>query len=312
MHWRWIRFRQALGRKLHWPSRLAHAPVPLDTPTYDGSGQVTHPDVLDFGSPWQGHRFWMVTTPYPFLDDTLENPSILVSQDGISWQPPVGLTNPLVEAPSTGFHADPDMIWHRQSGELWLYYLHTIRHDRQYLMRLRSADGIHWGEPETILELPYQTIRSPALLQQGDEIWIWTVNMRDGPKLEFRRSHDGVAWQEVEPVVLELPGYNPSHIDLIREGTAGPWHMVMQAEPKRGGPNVLFWLVSEDPHHWRGGRRPLLSPHDAPLWAAQTLYRSSMTLHRDEPFARLWYAGRSPANENRIAYREVPRSLLHG
>ncbi|MEG3638127.1 hypothetical protein [Magnetococcus sp. PR-3] len=307
MHWRLQQLWNRVSRRMHLPSALPHMAQPILTPTYDGSGQVTHPDVLDFVTPWQGYRFWMVTTPYPFLDDQVENPSVLVSHNGEQWQPPPGLRNPLVQTPKQGFHADPDWFYHPQKQQLWLYYLHTERGDQQGLMHMRSQNGVEWSTAERILTLPYQTIRSPAFLFHKDEIWMWSVNISDGRRLEWWRSTDGIHWQDPEPVALTLPGYTPSHVDVVWDAQTNHFFMVIQADPLGGGPNRLFLLRSTDPKRWKCGRRPLLSPFDAPPWAEQTLYRSSFTMANGEDDVHLWYSGRSGRHENRISHQIIAR-----
>src|SRR5256885_11351623 len=58
-------------------------PGRLVIPTYDGSNQATHPDVLlerdDSGAP----HLTMAMTPYPYSDEHFENPCLLVSGDGM-------------------------------------------------------------------------------------------------------------------------------------------------------------------------------------------------------------------------------------
>ncbi len=43
-----------------------NAPEPLSTPTYDGSGQCVHPDVLAVGGRFYGARYVMAVEPYAF------------------------------------------------------------------------------------------------------------------------------------------------------------------------------------------------------------------------------------------------------
>src|ERR1700750_1662651 len=52
-------------------------PAVMSGPTYDGSGQAVHPDIVAFDAPWHGARYWMTMTPYPKSNQHLENPSIL-------------------------------------------------------------------------------------------------------------------------------------------------------------------------------------------------------------------------------------------
>src|SRR5690349_18991569 len=43
-------------------------PTVMTVPTYDGSGQAVHPDVVAFDSDWHGAKYWMTMTPYPKSD----------------------------------------------------------------------------------------------------------------------------------------------------------------------------------------------------------------------------------------------------
>lgn len=278
-------------------SRLRHAPHPLPMPTPDGSGQLTHPDVVFFDQPWRGHHYWLAFTPYPFMDERQENPCILVSDDGLHWALPQGGKNPLVTTPVQGFHADPDLLYHPLQDQVWLYYLHTVRNQRQWLKRLCSADGRHWSAPEVILELPYQEIRSPALAWKEGRLWLWSVNMSGGRHLELRHSPDGVQWSPPRRVVCPMAGHTPSHLDVLTLPT-GEWGMVVQATPQAGGPNPLFWRTSNDGLTWQGPQRPLLAAEDGPPWSTQTLYRASAA-----PLAGgygLWYGGRAPGGVNHV------------
>ena len=63
-----------------WESRTLGNP--LNIPKYDASG-VVHPDVMYFPSGKDGYKYWMAYTPYP--PQSKENPSIIRSNDGITW-----------------------------------------------------------------------------------------------------------------------------------------------------------------------------------------------------------------------------------
>ena len=78
---------------------LTNASTPQTTPTYDGSGQVVHPGIVYFPGGWNGYQYWLVVTPYPGGNAAFENPSILVSQDGVTWIQPPGITNPIAGPP---------------------------------------------------------------------------------------------------------------------------------------------------------------------------------------------------------------------
>ena len=85
---------------------------PLSIPRYTASG-VVHPDVLYFPEGKDGYRYWMAYTPYP--PQSMENPSIVRSNDGISWTDN-GLTNPVIPQGASGSwngleNPDPDFIY---------------------------------------------------------------------------------------------------------------------------------------------------------------------------------------------------------
>ena len=157
-----------------------HEPVQMNLPTYDGSGQTTHPDVVyvpgGFGT--GNWSYWMVATPYTFDNYAVENPSLYVSNDGTHWVVPNGVTNPIVPVSDNSyFNADPDMLYYQ--GQLWLFYKQNSMDPFVYRVNLtRSSDGIHWSMPVTVLKTDRteplgDTITSPAISvnEQGFTMW---------------------------------------------------------------------------------------------------------------------------------------------
>ena len=69
---------------------------PLDIKTFDGSGSLTHPSILFFENGYNKYRFWMVFTPYDNNNVQLENPCIVVSNDGIHFEKLKGSNDPLL------------------------------------------------------------------------------------------------------------------------------------------------------------------------------------------------------------------------
>jgi len=99
------------------PVPLANAPNPLVTPTYDGSGQSIEPDVTFIAPPWHGFNYWMAFSPYPNGNERDENPSILASNDGVNWQVPPGLHNPLALPSSTDLYLDDASIFYDSASD---------------------------------------------------------------------------------------------------------------------------------------------------------------------------------------------------
>ena len=116
----------------------------MEVPTYDGSGQFVHPDVVRFDKFWHGWKYWMAFTPYPDSNSRFENPSIAVSNNGKFWMAPRGVTNPLAKSNSlTGSYlSDPDILYNAASDELWLYYRDTVQGGKDTIFLIRSSDGV--------------------------------------------------------------------------------------------------------------------------------------------------------------------------
>lgn len=141
----------------------------LTTPTYDGSGEATHPSVLDMGvGGWNGYRYWMAMTPYPNADNTKEQPSILVSADGNTWSVPAGGTNPIDPA----FNQDSDTDLYYEAGTLYCIY----RRRNQDVVLSSTTDGINWSVPVLLFTGAASAITSPSLLKIGSQYVIWSVN----------------------------------------------------------------------------------------------------------------------------------------
>ena len=121
----------------------------LDIPTYDGSGQAVHPSLLVQADKTTGGnlvaggpQFVLSFTPYTDTDDRVENPSIVVSGDGLNFREEKPGLNPLVPAPERDHNDDPDLFY--SNGKYGILYLETMRPEKQSLILLESTDRIHW------------------------------------------------------------------------------------------------------------------------------------------------------------------------
>lgn len=118
------------------PNLFANKPFPnakhhLVTPTYEFSGQAMHPSVIDFKiefglDNWGGYRYWLAFTPYPNSEYLFENPGLLVSQDGIHWDVPPGIHNPVAPKPISfvldNYNSDPELVFDPDDNALLLYW----------------------------------------------------------------------------------------------------------------------------------------------------------------------------------------------
>ncbi|MDD4289905.1 MAG: DUF2341 domain-containing protein [Patescibacteria group bacterium] len=105
------------SRMAYESQALSGAETYQTIPTYEDSGQAIHPDIVYFDEPWNGYSYWMVMTPYPNGNPDYENPSIVVSNDGVSWVTPDGPTNPIDSQPG-GYNSDPDIVYDEETDNL--------------------------------------------------------------------------------------------------------------------------------------------------------------------------------------------------
>ena len=169
----------------------------LDIPTYDGSGQAVHPSLLvqDYNP-----RFVLAFTPYTDTDDRVENPSIVVSDDGIHFREEVQGLNPLATAPEKDHNDDPDLFLY--NGKYGILYLETMRPEKQTLYLLGSQDRIHWEKrilhQENLADGSGCFMLSPKYLEKDGLSWLFYVN-RDaagGYRIEYVTGKDIYSFED--------------------------------------------------------------------------------------------------------------------
>ncbi|EAC5524673.1 DUF2479 domain-containing protein, partial [Listeria monocytogenes] len=171
----------------------ANADIPIVIPTYDGNNQTTHPKVLYFETPWNGYKYWMAHTPYANSNDRLENPSLCVSNDGITWAEPNGLVNPLDKPIDTTIShmSDNDLLMRGNVMEIW--YRETIRNGGgDIIYRKTSTNGLTWSDREIV----FQTgaggqILSPSTLYEDGKYKMWYVSNFE---IHYMESTNGIEW----------------------------------------------------------------------------------------------------------------------
>ncbi len=270
--------------------------VPL--PTYDGSGQLVHPDVAVFPGGFAGHEFWLAATPYPNGNANLENPSIF-TDDARRWIVPPDLTNPLVAPPPSPAHnSDPDLVFDPLTNRLRLYYRLTMNDTDAILMR-STTDGAHWSDPVPVASAKGIAIVSPAVVRTpGGTFVMWSVNAVQGgclarsTVLERRTSLDGVHWTNPSPVHITQQGYVLWHLDVQYIPSKKEYWALIAAYPVAAGcaADDLFFARSQDGVTWQTYPTPLVSRTDYPAYA-NAVYRSTFNYDADNDAVRLWLSG---------------------
>ena len=296
-----------------------NVPAYLVTPTEDGSGSTVHPSVVDMGpNGWHGWRFWMAVTGYYMSNDDYENPHILVSQDGVDWQVPAGLVNPVYKVTGSAFHSDTDLVYDADTDRMWLFFRRLIlgpsfEEHRQQLYHSSSSDGVTWPASATVLNWtrPYGDgqVLSPAIVRRGPGDWwlfgyyhasremvIYRATAPDGP-------WTGPTWAAGRANA----GGNPWHLDVIYDD--GVFRAICDLGPKYlGGADGLVAGSSRDGLNWTWANTQLMALSAAPAWDSGELYRTTFTRHENGTHYRVWYSANGP-DSWRTAYTELPRSL---
>ncbi|MBK8046687.1 MAG: DUF2341 domain-containing protein [Anaerolineales bacterium] len=277
---------------------LANGSTWQQTPTYDGSGQVVNPDIAYFPNGWKGYRYWLTLEPYPASQDSYENPSVLVSNDGASWAPPPGITNPIA-LPTTSYLADADIIYDETSDQLWMYYPHQQVNDQTLMVRKTASDGINWGgqyDEPVIFSAPDFELLSPAVVKVGATYKMWSVNSGsvgcDGQAnvVQLRTSSDGINWSAPSAVNLTISGVIPWHIDVIYVPSKAQYWAVMPGyAPGSNCVNTeLYFATSPDGVNWTTYPAPAL--RKGANWDSGQIYRATLLYDDATDRLRIWYS----------------------
>lgn len=300
----------------------------LQVPTYEGSGQLVHPQVLFFEDGFAGFYYLMTFTPYPFFDASHENPSIVGSQDGINWVVPDGLTNPVVGAPEDvargGHFSDPVMVINGDMLELW-WRRSVVRvwedgrfeqdglHNRIY--RKTTTDLINWTEREIIFDSPYGANHyvSPAVFRDENGLYrVWYVNY----DLRFYviESYDLLEWTQREEIFLTLGEWGLWHheINFVNGRFEGLFTSLERAgEPDWTPvekPHRLFHVYSDDGLTFSVGSQILIE-QISPELQGMTIHKSSFVL-RDGIY-QMYFAMYDQSRHWHTFYFEIAEENLY-
>ena len=287
------------------PPENANAARPLDIRTYDGYHQPCHPKVLYFEEGWNGYRYWMAYTPYPYCEDSFENPCLAVSQDGYEWFAPEGVSNPVTGIPPTfensAHYSDPHLLMNGGEMELWFRYNPSygdgVNADSNegIILRIRSADGIHWTEPEQLYQsrADRDPVLSPVVMLEDGVYTMWYAK-RDGC-LYRTCSRDAKTWTEPEKTDLAVAGGRIWHQDMIQTDLG--YEIVFCARPSGARSNLhdlaLYYAASADGVHFTDPVLIISPQKGTENYDNASIYRASIL--KIDGFYRVYYSSMSEA-----------------
>jgi hypothetical protein len=248
------------------------AHMPLEIPVYDANPSVGHPDVVYVPGGWNGYAYWMAFTPFP--SSLRENPSIVASNDGVNWEVPPGLTNPiasLADAVAAGYDywADTEMVL--DGSTMVLYFKGTKTAVSNHYLRTTSTDGVTWSTPTVVIT---DAGVSPAVIIEPDGTYTM-IELKDN--IARRTSTDGITWTAATlgtRPTLPSP-FGIWHLDATRD-SQGTYHALITASVPTGtAPYRLFYWTSTNGLTWTGDTSPSV-PLSGSRFDAQGHYRSAI------------------------------------
>ena len=236
--------------------------VELNIPTHEGSGQACHPSVVHIPEGWNGYKYWMAMTPYPFSAEEHEDPDIIASHDGTTWEVPEGLTNPLDDQSGRPNAHNSDTYLDLGADGVMRVIWRTVdrpNNNHNYFYMRTSTDGVTWT-PKQIIYDTSGTEVSPTITWTGTA---WRMYYCRSGILYYRETAnlDTPAWSNYETCATELPpgpGRSWWHMDIQYAG--GAWWCLMQ-DRKVGSTlhgDIYLWR-SQDGRHWDNSPMPLIS-----------------------------------------------------
>jgi len=334
---RWLTFLAALAALAACDADLPVSPRPqtapsadplrLALPTYDGSGEAVHPDLLHFPEGWRGWEYWMAVTPYPRGNARYENPSLLVSHDGETWTVPPGLANPVVPETSAGYNSDPDLVYDAAGDRLVLVY-REVAGGFNVIRSVASADGVAWGAASTLFRVPNHHAISPALATVDPaRPTAWYVDagtvgcatqssavkvrVADAPAALTPAAPEA-GWSGGRAAAPRPPRFGPLHLDGGLPPARTEYWAIFPAFPvgRSCGEGDLYLARSTDGVRWTTYPTPFLTTGVAD-WTRASLYRATALLDLESDRLDVWFSARSADGRwgvGLVAY-EVPELL---
>lgn len=217
----------------------------LYLPTAYGNNDLIHPSVVYVPDEIGGFKYWLAGTPYYKGDARMENPHIYASNDGVSWEEPTGLTNPIDEKPGAPadkdhYNSDTHLIFNPEKNRLECFYRESNKQSSpQASIKMRySTDGVSWSEEANIFD--HKIVLSPAIVLENGTYKMWFVDIDYSVK--YTESVGGLtSWSE--PKLVNTPykekGIYSWHLD-VQKNENGTYGMLISSFKHKGDKRPNF------------------------------------------------------------------------
>lgn len=291
-----------------WSAAPAH--IPMTVPTPDGTGQATHPSVVDVPGGWNGHRYWMAYTPYTYADDATEDPCVAWSDNGAAWTA-VPNAFPLDDAPGgSDYNSDTHAVLH--NGTMYVTWRRRVAGQSTKFYLRTSTDGTTWTPRRLLWDTGGMSAFSQALVKTSTGWRLWIIGGAAWDRklgfLDTASADPTTGWGSVTWTYLPTPeGREPWHVDVHLHGGRW-WGVLTDTELGENGVNCRFRLMqSADGLTWDVAQTQLV-PHLG--HSHDVLYKASIVLTGAEtrPDMALWYSGLA-ADRGWWLYKSGPLEL---
>ena len=257
------------------------------------TNQGYHPKVISFEKPWNGYKYWMAFTPYPYRKSNRENPCINVSNDLKNWKCPQGLINPL-STPLPGYYnynSDSHLLYNEETNQLEVFW-RWVSHSKVVVFTRASSDGINWSPKKEFLrtENRYKIdYLSPSIIRENGKYRIWFVS--SGNRIYYMEKNDKM---KTTPRFINITFHNNLrtwHLDVIHNKKKNIYELLVVAysSSKYLHYMPLFYSFSKDNKKWSFPVVILEKSKNPKNFDARGLYKSSVLYLNNTYY--LFYSG---------------------
>lgn len=275
------------NNKVNSPKRL------LLKSTY-GDNQAYHPKVLSFKEKWNGYKYWMSFSPYPYADAMKENPHIKVSNDLINWTDIDEKVNPLdtIKNSENGkkYNSDPHLVYNSTTDtlECWWRYVDSIK-NKVTIYRRTTKDGKTWSKKESIFTSNRDVLDwiSPSIIYEDNIYKIWYVYKT---KVYYTESYDLKKFSDAKMFNIEYEdSVKTWHIDVIHTEKGYEMIIVAFSDWNHRAYMNLYYTFSKDNNIYSTADVIMKPTTGTNYWDNSGLYRSSFIYENDKYY--VFYSG---------------------
>ncbi|MBE6160156.1 MAG: hypothetical protein E7157_03825 [Lactobacillales bacterium] len=243
-----------------------------------GEDQITHPKVISFKKKWNGYKYWMAYTPYPYAEQAHENPHIMASNDLITWHTKKYFENPLDSVDEKNalkiYNSDTHLLYNPDTDRIECYWRYVDDIKGEVIIYKRTTrDGIKWTEKEEFLKAKRNQTDylSPVVMYENKKYLVWYVDRDKTVKyIEYDKNEKKWTAPRLIDIKYDLPLLS-WHLDVIKTDKGYEAILVAFDSWKNRGKMKLYYASSEDNIKWTKAKQ-ILSTKNGGLYRSSILY----------------------------------------